>query len=264
MSKTTCAFLQVVMAKRKATPFEFQERKRRWQGPWPFQVHTKFGVEEDEWLMQEYVWEVLRANRITTATLPMLNELTMDGKKQNISMPKAKEDLFDAQDKCTEFDYELVIGWMGEIARNLRHVHEVAGVAHLDIKPENILRMPNGGLRIADWGLATHGASLPITDENLYWGTPPYNYYRSANDTGITTDMYAAGVTFYVLCVGRFPSPELHDKHGQDLVAAIVSKFHTGKYSKDFDTIEDDKKQRLASCIGSLLEPNPNNRKWVI
>ena len=216
---------EVEMVKRK------DRKKRRWQGPWPFKLFTKPNVERHERELQKWLWEWLRNRRKTKVTLPIVGE---DG--CNVSMPKGKIDLFDWIKQCTHFRYDHVVTWIRRIAENVRAVH-AAKVAHLDIKPENILIMPDGDVRIIDWGLAVKGgAKLNITHENMYTGTPPYNYYRSTNDTGRTTDMYAVGVTCYALCVGLFPSPELHDKHGQDLVAAIVSKFHAGKYRDDFKT----------------------------
>ena len=73
--------------------------------------------------------------------------------------------------------YEVVCSWVVQALRGLRHLHEAASVAHLDIKPANLLLCggpeagtPAEGLRICDFGCCAELGSFCAEER----GTPLY------------------------------------------------------------------------------------------
>lgn len=83
------------------------------------------------------------------------------------------------------------------------------GVAHLDIKPENIL-FDGDTPKLADWGLAKVAFARNQTDTSIGM-TPPYaapeQIERQRGDQDYRTDIYQLGVTAYQTIAGRLPYP---------------------------------------------------------
>jgi serine/threonine protein kinase len=64
---------------------------------------------------------------------------------------------------------------IGACCEALHHAHE-AGVVHGDLKPSNVLVLPNGGVKLVDFGSAAErDTSMSIIDtERSFAATPPY------------------------------------------------------------------------------------------
>ncbi len=90
----------------------------------------------------------------------------------------------------------------------LSHAHS-KGILHRDIKPSNVLLTPEGGIYLADFGLARiaqSGESTLSTDMML--GTPHYispEQAQGVKNLDAGTDIYSFGVVMYELSVGRVP-----------------------------------------------------------
>lgn len=83
------------------------------------------------------------------------------------------------------------------------------GILHRDIKPSNVMMARDGGIYIADFGLARialAGESTLSTDAML--GTPHYmspEQAKGVKELDAGTDIYSLGVLLYELVVGRVP-----------------------------------------------------------
>jgi tRNA A-37 threonylcarbamoyl transferase component Bud32 len=83
------------------------------------------------------------------------------------------------------------------------------GILHRDIKPSNVMLARDGGIYLADFGLARiamAGESTLSTDSML--GTPHYmspEQAKGVKDLDAGTDIYSLGVMLYELMVGRVP-----------------------------------------------------------
>jgi tRNA A-37 threonylcarbamoyl transferase component Bud32 len=90
----------------------------------------------------------------------------------------------------------------------LRHA-EGHGISHRDLKPENVLLTGQGGIKIADFGIARAYNELTgrLTSTGMALGTPAYMAPEQARDqpVGPYTDLYAVGVVAYELLAGRAP-----------------------------------------------------------
>jgi serine/threonine-protein kinase len=99
------------------------------------------------------------------------------------------------------------------VLRGLHAIHE-AGVLHLDVKPGNILMARDGRVKLGDFGIARRNprrsiASLVtgILSAKTLVGSPPYMAPEQAEGRlpDRRTDLYAVGVTLYLLMTGRLP-----------------------------------------------------------
>ena len=94
------------------------------------------------------------------------------------------------------------------VADALAYAHE-QGVLHRDVKPSNILLTPEGGVFLADFGLAriAQAGESTLSQDSLL-GTPQYispEQAQGQSDLDARTDIYSLGVVIYELLVGRVP-----------------------------------------------------------
>jgi hypothetical protein len=98
---------------------------------------------------------------------------------------------------------------VSRLARAVHHAHR-ASVVHRDLKPANVLLTEDGGVKVADFGLARHLAGgAGLTRGGAVLGTPGYMAPEQAGgnsrDAGPAADVYALGAILYECLTGRPP-----------------------------------------------------------
>ena len=101
---------------------------------------------------------------------------------------------------------EEVVDLCAQACRGLDYAHR-NGVVHRDIKPGNVLRNPEGIVKIADFGIAKAADDSDITRVGSVIGTAAYLAPEQARGepAGPASDLYALGVVAYQLISGRLP-----------------------------------------------------------
>jgi serine/threonine protein kinase len=98
---------------------------------------------------------------------------------------------------------------MGQVAEGLDCAHR-NGVVHRDVKPANIRLLPDGTVKILDFGIARltrDGAGTRLTHQGDLIGTLLYMSPEqvTGSDVDALSDIFAYGVTYYELLTGTHP-----------------------------------------------------------
>lgn len=93
-----------------------------------------------------------------------------------------------------------------QILAALAHAHE-KGIVHRDIKPQNIMLLKDGLIKVTDFGIAKLPKAETVTVTDKAIGTVYYISPEQASGKPITprSDIYSLGVVMYEMVTGRLP-----------------------------------------------------------
>ncbi len=100
----------------------------------------------------------------------------------------------------------VAAGYVLQVAEALGTAH-AAGIIHRDIKSSNLMRTPEGRVKILDFGLAKLGDAALITHDGLVVGTPAYLSPEQTRGEPVDprTDLWSLGIVFYEILTGCLP-----------------------------------------------------------
>ena len=136
----------------------------------------------------------------------------------------------------------------GQLAGALEAAHR-AGIVHRDVKPGNVMVAEDGGVKLADFGVASLQGDPQLTATGLVLGSPAYMAPEQAagEPSGPPADFWALGATMFFAVEGEPP----FDK-GTSIatLAAVVNE----------DPRPMPRAGPLAPVIGALLAKDPADR----
>jgi WD40 repeat protein len=145
-----------------------------------------------------------------------------------------------------------------QAALGLQHAFE-QGMVHRDIKPHNLMRTPQGQVKILDFGLAHFGREVKPEEDSAtagtIMGTPDYlapEQARDAHSADIRADLYSLGCTLYFLLAGRPPFP---DKTALGKIAA-----HLEQTPPPLTELRHDLPPGLVRVVEKLMAKDPAQR----
>ena len=104
-----------------------------------------------------------------------------------------------------KMDWREALHFITQIMRGLSHAHS-RGIIHRDIKPQNIMVLRDGSVKVADFGIACLAdAHQTLAQEAL--GSVHYISPEQAKGERLDarSDIYSAGVVLYEMLTGRLP-----------------------------------------------------------
>ena len=140
------------------------------------------------------------------------------------------------------------------IAEGLAAVHR-AGVAHRDVKPENVMLAPGNRVILMDFGIVM--PEIDAKQSGTMSGSPGYMAPETITDGverggAFLVDMYALGVIGFELLIGELP-------YGGDTLSEILSA-HVHDPVPDVLELRSDCPPRLARLIRELMAKDPTER----
>ena len=93
-----------------------------------------------------------------------------------------------------------------QILKGLQHAHD-KGIVHRDVKPQNIMVLPDGSIKVTDFGIARFARSeqRTMTDKaigSVHYISPEQARGDKADDKA---DIYSVGVMLYEMLTGTLP-----------------------------------------------------------
>ena len=110
-------------------------------------------------------------------------------------------------DRRGALDFDEFISFSEQILAALEHAHS-RGVVHRDIKPQNILVLKDGFIKVTDFGIAKvpeKSKGKTISDNaigTVYYISPEQ---AAGKSTDSRSDLYSFGVLMYEMATGRLP-----------------------------------------------------------
>ena len=107
-----------------------------------------------------------------------------------------------------QFKWKEAVHFTVQILRALQHAHD-KGIVHRDIKPQNIMLLPDGTIKVADFGIARFSRqdirATRSTDKAI--GSVHYISPEQARGeiTDEKADIYSVGVMLYEMLTGKLP-----------------------------------------------------------
>ena len=165
----------------------------------------------------QFLREATILARLDHPNLPKVSDFFSSGPRDYLVMDFVPgEDLrtllLEARRKKTFLKEIDVLAWADQLANALTFLHsQEPPIVHRDIKPSNLKLMPNGLLKLVDFGLVKILAPEEVTitiiqGQGTALYTPLEQYGGSDAHTDIRSDIYAFGATLYHLLTNESPA----------------------------------------------------------
>lgn len=137
------------------------------------------------------VYDVSRSSEIEYIVMELIDGITLKQYMQKRGSP---------------LSWKEALHFITQIVKALSHAHS-RGIIHRDIKPQNIMVLRDGSIKVTDFGIArlASAAQNTLTQEAL--GSVHYISPEQARGSRIDarSDLYSAGVVLYEMLTGQLP-----------------------------------------------------------
>lgn len=208
----------------------------------------------DEKFVRRFQREALSASSLSHPNIVEVYDVGEDNGQYYIVMEyiegKHLKSLLKKRGKLTVSE---VIDIMLQITDGMACAHD-SYIIHRDIKPQNIMILDNGTVKITDFGIAMAMNATQLTQTNSVMGSVHYLPPEQANGKGSTlqSDIYSMGIVMYELLTGKLPykgdnAVEIALKHLKEPLPSIKDELPTLP-------------QSIENIILKATAKNPKNR----
>ena len=208
----------------------------------------------DEKFVRRFQREALSASSLSNPNIVEVYDVGEDNGEYYIVMEyvegKHLKNLLKKRGKLTVPE---VVDIVLQITNGLSVAHD-SYLIHRDIKPQNILILDNGLIKITDFGIAVAMNATQLTQTNSVMGSVHYLPPEQASGKGATlqSDIYSIGILMYELLTGKLPfkgdnAVEIALKHLKEPMPSIKDE-------------EPDIPQSIENIILKATAKNPKNR----
>ena len=180
-------------------------------------MHAELANDED--FVRRFVGEARSVARLSHPNVVAVYDQGADGRTLYLAMEyvpgRTLRDLMNERGRLSPRDaLDIMDGILGGLA-----AAHAAGIAHRDVKPENVLLTSGHSVKVADFGLARTMAGTSHTKTGLLIGTAAYLAPEqvSRGTADARTDVYAAGIMLFEMLTGAQP-------HTADTPLAVAYK----------------------------------------
>jgi len=211
-------------------------------------------LSNDEKFVRRFQREALNASSLSHPNIVEVYDVGEDNGQYFIVMEyiegKNLKDLLKKRGKLTVTE---VVDIMSQISDGLSIAHD-SYIIHRDIKPQNIMILENGMVKITDFGIAMAMNATQLTQTNSVMGSVHYLPPEQASGKGSTlkSDIYSMGILMYELLTGSLPyrgenAVEIALKHLKEPLPSIREEL-------------EDIPQSVENVILKSASKNPKNR----
>lgn len=151
--------------------------------------------------------EAKAAGRLSHPNIVTIYEVGVDNGRHYIVMEYLEgENLRERLQRQGAIPLKEAVDITLQVLSALEHAHRM-GVVHRDIKPENVHLLPDGLVKLTDFGIARIIFEPNITIDGQIFGTPSYMSPEQIEGKEIDhrTDIFSTGVVLYEMLTGRKP-----------------------------------------------------------
>lgn len=142
-----------------------------------------------------------------------------------------------------------------QVCEGVAYAHR-RGLVHCDLKPQNVLLMPDGRVKVTDFGIArAYTAALNTGERNeIVFGTPQYYAPEQAMGQAPTpaSDVYSIGVMLYEMLAGRLPFESRDAKQ--------LAQMHMTAQPQPLHTLNPNVTLQLESIVNRAMAKDPAQR----
>src|SRR6201987_4063456 len=162
--------------------------------------------DQPEAVIARFRREAVAAGRLNHPNIVAIYDLGEDNGNWLIEMEYVQgRELKECFQKKERFKTPYIVRIMSQILSALDYSHR-QGVIHRDVKPANIFLLPDGSVKVADFGIA-HIESSNLTQAGTVMGTPHYMSPEQIMGLPVDgrSDLFSAGVILYQFLTGERP-----------------------------------------------------------
>lgn len=155
----------------------------------------------------------------------------------------------------TPFTVDEAVNIGRQICEGVAYAHR-RGIAHCDLKPQNVMLTGDERVKVTDFGIArAYTASLNTGERvDVVWGTPQYFAPEQASGGQPTpaSDVYSIGIMLYEMLAGRLPFESRDSRQ--------LAQMHLTQQPEPLHVLNPNVTSQLESLIMRALAKDPAQR----